>query len=124
MRVLLAFAALLIGTIAQAQTIYPIDRADILAGAMFDFKVEFPDRIAADGFKVTVNDADIGVALGRPASFIGGEADIDRSALILRNVKRDRPGTYKVRVEQGDNRREITWNVYATGPRRAKNVIL
>ena len=30
---------------AHAQTIYPIDRADILEGALFDFKVEFPDKV-------------------------------------------------------------------------------
>ena len=43
MRLLLATAAILLGgTAAHAQTIYPIDRAEILTGAQFDFKVEFP----------------------------------------------------------------------------------
>ena len=35
--------------------IYPIDRAEILAGAQFDFKVEFPDRVDPAKLKVTVN---------------------------------------------------------------------
>jgi len=33
---------LIAGGPAPAQTVYPIDRAEILAGARFDFKVEFP----------------------------------------------------------------------------------
>ena len=40
------FAAALWAVPAGAQTIYPIDRADILAGARFDLKVEFADRVA------------------------------------------------------------------------------
>jgi len=36
---------LLTGYQGVAQTIYPIDRAAILAGSRFDFKVEFPDRV-------------------------------------------------------------------------------
>lgn len=124
MRLLLAAAALLAATSAQAQTIYPLDRADILAGATFDFKVEFPDRISADAYKVTVNGAELGTVFGRPATFVEREAGVDQSALILRDVTLSKPGTYKVRVEQGEHEREVTWNVYATGLRRAKNVIL
>ena len=43
----LATASLMVlasGSPILAQTIYPIDRAEILAGARFDLKVEFPDR--------------------------------------------------------------------------------
>ena len=39
---------------ASAQTIYPLDRADILAGSKFDLKVEFPGSPAASAIKVTV----------------------------------------------------------------------
>ena len=46
---------LLSGSSLSAQTIYPIDRAEILAGAQFDFKVEFPDRVDPAKLKVTVN---------------------------------------------------------------------
>ncbi len=47
MRLSLASAlALIAATAAHAQTVYPIDRAEILAGARFDFKVEFADRLA------------------------------------------------------------------------------
>src|SRR5262249_40562385 len=58
MRSALALFALLAigaGLPAAAQTIYPIARAEILAGARFDFKVEFPGSVAAGDIKVTVN---------------------------------------------------------------------
>ena len=38
---------LFIGSAAQAQTIYPINRAEILTGAKFDLKVEFPGAPSA-----------------------------------------------------------------------------
>ena len=41
---------------ALSQTIYPIDRAEILAGAKFDLKVEFP--VAAEDITVTINGRD------------------------------------------------------------------
>src|SRR5687767_3482154 len=50
-----AVAILLSTSPTTAQTIYPIDRAEILAGAQFDFKVEFPDRVDPAKLKVTVN---------------------------------------------------------------------
>ena len=34
------------------------------------------------------------------------------------------PATYKVRVTDGIQTRELSWNVYDTAPRKAKNVIL
>jgi alkaline phosphatase len=40
--IILPFAALSLLSPATAQTIYPYDRADILAASRFDFKVEFP----------------------------------------------------------------------------------
>ena len=71
MRILLATAAILLGgTAVHAQTIYPIDRAEILTGAKFDFKVEFPGLLKADQVKVTVNGADYSTALGGTANFI------------------------------------------------------
>ena len=52
-------------TSLSAQTIYPIDRAEILAGAQFDFKVEFPGPVDPARLKVTVNGADYAAAFGR-----------------------------------------------------------
>jgi len=106
-------------TPATAQTIYPIDRADILAGSRFDFKVEFPDLRKPDGVAVTINGEPYDKVLGRAATFVEREDGKDQSALILRDVTL-KPGTYK--VEAGPT--SVTWNVYGTGPRKAKNVIL
>ena len=125
MRLLLASAfALLAATAVHAQTVYPIDRADILAGARFDFKVEFADRLAPDQIKVTVNGADHAAVFGKAASFIEREDGKEQSALILRDAELLKPGVYRVRASDGTHAREVIWNVYETGPRQAKNVIL
>ena len=83
MRLILATAAILVGaTAAHSQTIYPIDRAEILTGAKFDFKVEFPGLLAADQVKVTINGADYATALGGTVSFIEREDGEDQSAIV------------------------------------------
>ena len=125
MRLSLASALTLIAaTAAHAQTVYPIDRAEILAGARFDFKVEFADRLAPGQAKVTVNDVDVAATFGKAASFIEREDGKDQSALMLRDVALAKPGTYRIRASDGTHSREVTWTVYGTGPRQAKNVIL
>ncbi len=125
MRPLLAAAAVLfVGAAADAQTIYPIDRAEILTGARFDFKVEFPQLAAAGKVKVTVNGLDQTSAFGKTAIFIEREEGKDQSALLLRDVALSKPGLYRVRATDGVNTREVAWNVYETGARKAKNVIL
>jgi alkaline phosphatase len=116
---LLPFAALSLLTPAAAQTIYPYDRADILAASRFDFKVEFPGLQKPDTTPVTINGEPYAKVLGRPGQFIEREEGKDQSALILRDVTL-KPGTYKVQAGSAP----VTWHVYATGQRRAKNVIL
>lgn len=121
---LAACAAFFMSTPAFAQTIYPIDRADILAGSKFDFKVELPEKIAAADVKVTINGADQNAAFGKSADYIEREDNKDQSALLLRDVMLDKPGSYKIDVTAGSLTKSVTWNVYDTGPRKAKNVIL
>src|SRR5262249_34195196 len=74
---------LLSASAATAQTIYPIDRAAILSGAQFDFKVEFPDKVDQAKLKVTVNGQDYAAAFGRAGTFVEREDDKDQSALLL-----------------------------------------
>jgi alkaline phosphatase len=62
-RAIVALSAL--ATAAVGQTIYPIDRAQILVGATFDFKVEFPGAVAASDIKVTIDGEDAAKVLGR-----------------------------------------------------------
>jgi alkaline phosphatase len=125
-RTFIVTAATLLLTSASlpAQTIYPLDRADILAGAKFDFKVEFPELVQVTDIKVTINGADQTAAFGKSADYIAKEDGKDQSALLLRDVTLDRAGTYKIEVSDGMRSRAVTWNVYDTGPRKAKNVIL
>ncbi len=124
-RLLLATAAILLtGAAGQSQTIYPIDRAEIITGAKFDFKVEFPGRLAASQVKVTVNGVDYATAFGAAATFIEREDGKEQSSVVLRDVTLAKPGSYRVLASDGSNSREVTWTVYDTGPRKAKNVIL
>lgn len=109
---------------ADAITIYPIDRAQILAGARFDLKVEFDGVVGAADAKVTIDGADVSTALGRAATFVEREDGVAASALILRGVSLARPGRYAVVAGDGKSTRTVTWDVYTTGPRRARNVIL
>jgi alkaline phosphatase len=119
------FAAVaLLAPLCQAQTIYPIDRADILVGSRFDFKVEFAGRADPAKVAVTVNGEDHQKVFGKAAVFIEREDGKDQSALILRDVMLTQPGDYRVRVSDGTQARDVAWTVYATGPRKAKNVIL
>src|SRR5215204_6330322 len=119
-----ALIVLLSGYQAAAQTIYPIDRAAILAGARFDFKVEFLDRIDPAKLKITVNGEDHAAAFGQPGTFVEREDGKDQSALMLRGVTLTKPGNVTVEVSDGARSRTIGWTVYDTGPRKAKNVIL
>src|SRR6266481_7959406 len=118
------FAISLIASSASAQTVYPIDRADILTGARFDFKVEFPGLVDPAKIAVTLNGEDYAKLFGKAATFVEREDGKDQSALILRDVSLAQPGVYRLRVSDGVNSRELDWNVYDSGPRKAKNVIL
>src|SRR5712692_3277284 len=109
---------------AQAQAIYPIDRADILVGAHFDFKVEFAGPAEPQTVSVTINGVDHAKIFGGTATFVAREDGKDQSALLLRDASLARPGRYVVHVTSGAETRDVVWNVYDTGPRKAKNVIL
>lgn len=130
MRMLLAaFAATtILAGAAQAASIYPLDRATILAGSPFDFKVELSKQVKPEDVKITVNGQDYKTVLGGEAQFVELEKGKDDkalgSALILRGLKIAAPGTYKVEVAAGDEKKAVTWDVYGTGAQpKAKNVI-
>ena len=108
----------------SAQTVYPIDRADILSGARFDFKVEFAGLADPSKISITLNGKDYAQVFGKAATFVEREAGKDQSALLLRDVSLADAGVYNIRVTDGAETRELRWNVYDTGPRKAKNVIL
>ncbi|MDP2619655.1 MAG: alkaline phosphatase [Hyphomicrobiales bacterium] len=118
-----AATAFLVGP-AMAASIFPVDRADILSGSRFDFKVEFNGVVNPDDVKVTVNGEDFTNVLGK-GDFVAKEDGVDASAIIVRDVSLLRPGLYVVEAAEGDHKATVTWNVYQTsGTRHAKNVIL
>ena len=128
MRTVLAAAAgiaiAMAASAGSAQTVYPIDRADILSGARFDFKVEFAGLADPSKISITLNGKDYAQVFGKAATFVEREAGKDQSALVLRDVSLGDAGVYNIRVTDGAETRELRWNVYDTGPRKAKNVIL
>ena len=61
--------ALLFSSAVFAGAIFPVDRAAILVGSRFDFKVEFDDISDPNTVKVTINGVDHAEALGKSATF-------------------------------------------------------
>lgn len=118
----LSLAALATG--AKAQTIYPLDRAEILAGARFDLKVEFDGAPAEADVSVTINGQKPAEVISQPATFAVKEDGADRSAFWVRDATLSKPGIYKVEARHGDKVQSVTWEVFATPERKAKNVIL
>src|ERR1700712_1226753 len=107
---LLSFAGFLLTSAAtQAQTIYPVDRAEMLVDARFDFKVEFSRIVKPEEVAISINGQDYARLFGVSATFIAREEDKDQSALLLRDVTLSRPGNYKVKIAVGQQVREITW---------------
>ncbi|MEZ2128120.1 MULTISPECIES: alkaline phosphatase [unclassified Sinorhizobium] len=123
----LASATMLVGA-ANAATVYPLDRATVLAGSPFDFKVEFSKVVKPEDVKVTVNGEAYDAVFGKKADFIaeekGKEDKILGSALILRDLTIAKAGAYKIEVSAGDETKTVNWDVYATAAQpKAKNII-
>ncbi|MGE0699225.1 MAG: alkaline phosphatase, partial [Hyphomicrobiaceae bacterium] len=113
----------LLTSAAGAQTIYPLDRAEILAGARFDLKVELPGKIAGpDAVVVTINGRHTADVLrtgdGGKATFTF-EADEEGqgySALWVRDASIVVPGDYKVEVTHGEAKATVRWEVFDSPP--------
>lgn len=121
----LGIVALALGSSAHAQTIYPIDRATILAGSRFDLKVEFPGIVDAARARVTLNGKEPKEILGEAPTLVAREDNKDASSLMARGVSINEPGMYEITATDGDHTATVKWEVYAAAaPRRAKNVIL
>jgi alkaline phosphatase len=111
-------------TPAAAQTIYPITRAEILAGAKFDFKVEFPGSVPTADIKITINGRDPADVFGKAATVDGNEEGQGHTAYWIRDVSIEQPGAYEVSATAGGKSQAVRWDVFGTPPRRARNVIL
>jgi alkaline phosphatase len=119
-----AVVCLLLAGAAHGGAIYPIDRASILAGSKFDFKVEFDAASSVAEVKITVNGADYAQVLGSKPQYEEREGGKFGSAVTVRGVSLPKAGRYDVIATNGKETLNVTWEVFATGPRRAKNVIL
>ncbi|MBZ6074840.1 alkaline phosphatase [Microvirga puerhi] len=110
--------------VAHAQAIYPIDRATILSGSKFDFKVELPKVVAQKDVKVTINGEDAEKVLGAPLTYVEKEDGADASSLIIRNAAIGAAGDYVIEVKAGDLSKKVKWAVYGTpAQKQVKNVI-
>ena len=121
---LFAFVACLATNgLANAQTIYPIDRAEILSGARFDLKVEFPAS-AENNVTLTLNGNDAESVTGAKLELIRNEEGQSHSALWLRDARLSKPGRYEVVAKTAAGNTTVYWDVYDTPQRKARNVII
>jgi alkaline phosphatase len=126
-KVLLAAAAMLslAAMSAHAQTIYPLTKAEIMAGAKFDLKVEFPGAPEQSAVKVMINGQDAATVLGASATFVQREDGGDHSAYWIRNAALAKAGSYTVEATAGGKTTSVVWEAFGTnGGGKAKNVIL
>ncbi|TCP95592.1 alkaline phosphatase [Cricetibacter osteomyelitidis] len=121
---------LLIGAVLSSSgmaqnVIYPIDRATMVAGGKFDFKIEFDEVIKPEQAKILINGQDFKAVLGDKVEFVQKEDGKEVSALWVREASLTQAGDYKVSVTVNGKQTEVNWNVFATPDvRKAKNVIL
>jgi alkaline phosphatase len=109
--------------IAQAAAVYPIDQASILAGSKFDIKIEFSSVINPEEVIIELNGAPINKIISAKPEFISNENG-KGSSFLFRDVQLSKAGKYQVIARAPQERLQVNWDVYATGPRRVKNVIL
>jgi len=118
-------ASSVLATAALGQTIYPLDRAQILAGARFDLKVEFAGEPAAADIKVTINGEDAAKLLGRAPYVTANEDGLGHTAYWIRGAQLPAAGRYDVAATDGKASANVAWDAFATPDGRlARNVIL
>ena len=124
-RVLLGLGlALWAGTPAMAQSNYPVNRAEVLVGAKFDFKVELEGKVAPDDIKVTINGLDAAAIFSRKPQIDANEEGLGHTAYWLRDVHLSAPGPYEVTAAANNVSQTVRWEAFGTPERRARNVIL
>jgi alkaline phosphatase len=122
-KILLAFFYAALTSSLYAAAIYPIDQASILAGSKFDIKIEFDSVLNQGDVKIELNGASLKSLVSAKEEFIANENG-KGSAMIYRDVELLKPGKYNLIVQSPQELFQVSWDVYASGPRRVKNIIL
>jgi len=118
------FIALLLQAIwVEAASIYPINTASILAGSKFDIKIELDQEYRLEDLDVQLNNAPIKAQIKSQPVFISNEAG-KGSSLIYRDIQLAKPGQYTLIAKAGQENIQVKWDVYTSGPRKVKNIIL
>lgn len=121
----IAAAMVFASSFVQSAEIYPVDKARFMTNARFDFKVELDTVVDRNDIKIEINGADYRKVLTGDEIFVGEEIDAKASAVLMRDVEIQKPGTYKVTVSGKGGNKTVVWNTYDTPKKRqAKNVIL
>lgn len=113
-----------LGVQASAAAVFPIDRASMVVDGKFDFKVEFDQVVDPAKVQITINGQPYDKVLGKAARLIPNEDAQAYSSYVLQDVSLPKAGQYEVVATDGTQTLKVNWNIYATGPRKAKNVIL
>jgi len=116
--------AVLAAAPALAQSIYPINRAEILVGAKFDFKVELEGNVSPDDIKVTINGRDAAAVFNAKPTIEVNEEGLGHTAYWLRDVELPAAGSYEVTAAAGNASQSLRWEAFGAPERRARNVIL
>jgi alkaline phosphatase len=109
---------------ATAQTVYPLDRAEILAGSKFDLKVEIPATLGVENIVVKINGRPAEDVFGQKPVITPNEDGLGHTAYWLRGVSLSKPGKYNVVGGTAAKGQNVNWEVFGTPKRRARNVIL
>ena len=107
----------------QAAAIYPIDKAEILVGSKFDIKVELNNVVNPEDLMIEINGVPVSKFIPNKPQFIANENG-KGSSLIIRDFQITKAGKYDLVARTAQERLQVSWDVYASGPRRVKNVIL
>ncbi len=110
-------------SMASAAALYPIDKAAILLGSQFDIKIEFDGTYLPEEFVVQLSGALISKLVRQQPTFILNESG-KGSSLIYRDVQLNQTGKYVLMAKSAQQTLQVSWDVYASGPRKVKNVIL
>lgn len=109
--------------VASAAALYPIDNAAILLGSQFDIKIEFDGISTPEELDIQLNGAPITKLVKQQPTFIPNESG-KGSSLIYRDVQLNQAGKYVLTAKSSQQALQVSWDVYASGLKRVKNVIL